>query len=155
MEERKKELTNKLEQIAYQKTNAFCYSCYKTVKQSHCPKCFSDDFMRELEGVGVEYGTNWVIIELLNEALTPVNAEENFTELLEDIYPEQTKVAWLNLNTVQVLKEQDPISWNIALNEHIILSLNSTQKHRSGSHHSELLCRPQQHLHLEHYNLMP
>ena len=119
MEERKKELTNKLEQIAYQKTNAFCYSCYKTVKQSHCPKCFSDDFMRELEGVGVEYGTNWVIIELLNEALTPVNAEENFTELLEDIYPEQTKVAWLNLNTVQVLKEQDPISWNIALNEHI------------------------------------
>ncbi len=119
MEERKKELTNKLEQIAYQKTNAFCYSCYKTVKQSHCPKCFSDDFMRELEGVGVEYGTNWVIIELLNDALTPVNAEENFTELLEDIYPEQTKVAWLNLNTVQVLKEQDPISWNIALNEHI------------------------------------
>ncbi len=52
----KSELQTRLEQLAYKRTNAFCYSCYQTVKASHCPECGSDDLMRELNGVGVEWG---------------------------------------------------------------------------------------------------
>jgi hypothetical protein len=53
------ELKTKLEKLAYQITQPFCYHCYKTAPTGVCESCHSDDLMRELSGDGVEYGTDW------------------------------------------------------------------------------------------------
>ncbi len=78
----------RLQEAAYKVTDNFCYSCYKVVEGDHCPDCGSDDFMRHLSGVGVEYGTEWVIEHLITTRLTPVDGEEQFEELLDECYPE-------------------------------------------------------------------
>ena len=49
-----------LKERAHDESRPFCYSDYITVKvddqgNAFCPKCGSDDLMRELDGVGVEY----------------------------------------------------------------------------------------------------
>lgn len=44
--------------------------------------------MRHLAGVGVEYGTEWVIAHLLQSRLTPIDGEEIFETLLDECYPE-------------------------------------------------------------------
>ena len=43
--------------------------------------------MRLFEGVGCEYGTEWVIEEILKEHLEPVDEEKVFKEMMEDCYP--------------------------------------------------------------------
>ena len=65
----KSEIQERLEQLAFKRTNSFCYSCYKAVTASNCPSCGTDDFVRELPGVGVEFGTDWVIRQILSEEL--------------------------------------------------------------------------------------
>lgn len=113
----KSEIQQRLEQLAFKRTNSFCYSCYQTVVESHCPSCGSDDFMRELEGVGVEYGTDWVIRQILSEELEPVNVDDAFEEMIRELYPEEITVGWLKLDTASVMKEMDPIAWDIAKQE--------------------------------------
>lgn len=113
----KLEIQQRLEQLAFKRTNSFCYSCYQTVAESHCPSCGGDDFMRELEGVGVEYGTDWVIRQILSEELEPVNVDDAFEEMIREVYPEEITVGWLKLDTASVLKEMDPIAWDIAKQE--------------------------------------
>ena len=44
----------RLEAAAYKISDNFCYGCYKVVEGDYCPQCHSDDFMRHVEGVGVE-----------------------------------------------------------------------------------------------------
>ena len=102
----------RLEQAAYNMTDNFCYSCYKVVKGDHCPTCGTDDFMRHLSGVGVEYGTEWVIGHLLKTRLTPVDGEEMFEELLDECYPE-VKVGCCTFSPSQVMKELDPVCFEI------------------------------------------
>ena len=68
----------RLEEAAYKVTDNFCYSCYKVVHGDRCPNCFTDDFMRHLAGVGVEYGTEWVIEHLIQQHCQPVDGEEMF-----------------------------------------------------------------------------
>ena len=116
---KKETITKQLTALAFQETKPFCYGCYEAVETSHCPKCGSDDFMRLLEGVGCEYGTEWVIEEILKEHLEPVDEEESFENLMEDCYPSDTKVAWLEINTIDILKEISPCDWNLAKDEHI------------------------------------
>ena len=72
-----------------------------------------------MDGVGCEWGTEWVIEEILKEHLEPVNQEEAFENMMEDCYPVDTKVGWLELNTVDILKTMDEISWDIAKDEYI------------------------------------
>lgn len=50
------EIKTELEKIAYQKSNPFCYHCYSSAPTGRCTTCLSDDLMREVKGVGVEYG---------------------------------------------------------------------------------------------------
>lgn len=75
------DLQEKLTALAFEVTDNFCYSCYQVVKGDRCPKCFSDDFMRHLEGVGVEYGTDWVvehrqaIARPVSPAMSPLSAK--------------------------------------------------------------------------------
>ena len=119
MEIKNENLNKALEEIAYKKTDQFCYACYKVVKTSHCPTCLSDDFMRHLDGVGVEYGIDWVIDHLIEENLESVDTDEIFEEMIRDCYSETVKVGWLELDTVNCIKDQDPISYDIAKNEYI------------------------------------
>jgi len=79
------ELNEKLTALAFDVTDNFCYGCYKAVEGDRCPDCHSDDFMRHLDGVGVEYGTEWVIQHLIREHCQAVDAEEQFEkELFEE-----------------------------------------------------------------------
>jgi hypothetical protein len=73
--------------------------------------------MRLLPGEGCEYGTEWVIESILAGELTPVDTDEAFEESVSQCYPETTQVGWMTLDTVQILKEMDPISWDCAKSE--------------------------------------
>ena len=115
----KDELAKALEQLAFQKTIPFCYSCYKDAPKGRCTQCGSDDLMRHLPGVGVEYGTDWVIRELLQEHVLTPEFDELFESSISDCYGEEIKVGWMTLDTVTVMKEMDPISWDMAKQEYI------------------------------------
>ena len=118
------EITARLEKLAFKKTMPFCYSCYSKAPTGRCVQCGSDDLMRELAGEGVEYGVDWVIRSLIRDNLTPVETEETFEQSISDCYPETTTVGWLELDTVTVLKEMDPVSWRTAESEWIDAELS-------------------------------
>lgn len=113
----KTEIQNKLHQLALKKSIPFCYGCYQNAPTGRCESCGSDDLMRHLPGVGCEYGTEWIIQHILETELTAVNTEEAFEESVRQCYPEETKVGWMTLDTVSLMKSQDPISWRIARDE--------------------------------------
>lgn len=115
----KNEILQKLEQLAYERTTPFCYGCYIKAPKGVCPECHSDDLMRHLDGVGVEWGNDWVIKHILQEELTPVDTDETFEESVRQCYPEEVTVGWITVDTVEVLKSQDPTSWRIARDEYI------------------------------------
>lgn len=115
----KSEIQQRLEQIAFRRTNAFCYSCYRTVLETHCPSCGSGDLMREMSGVGVEYGTEWVVRQILSEELEPIDVDEAFENSMREVYEEEVTVGWMKLDAVSVMKEMDPISWEMAKQEWI------------------------------------
>lgn len=74
--------------------------------------------MRLVDGVGCEFGTDWVIKHILETELKAVDLEESFEQMIRECYPETTKVGWCEFDTVTLLKEQDPVSWRCALSEH-------------------------------------
>lgn len=47
--------------------------------------------------------------------------------MLRECYPETTQVGFLNLDTVTVMKDQDPIAFNIAEGEYIDSLLQDEQ----------------------------
>lgn len=108
----------RLQNVAYKITDNFCYSCYKVVEGERCPSCGTDDFMRHLSGVSVEYGTEWVIEHLIQTRLTPVDGEEMYEELLDECYPE-VKVGELVYSTSQIIKELDPLYFQMGANENL------------------------------------
>ena len=111
------EIQKKLEQQALKRSVAFCYQCYRQAPTGRCVTCGSDDLMREMAGVGCEYGASWIVEEILRAELTSVNTRAAFEESVSQCYPETTKIGWLELDTVSVLKEMDPVSWRCALAE--------------------------------------
>jgi hypothetical protein len=115
----KSEIQEKLEQLAYNRTTPFCYGCYVMAPKGVCPNCHSDDLMRHLDGVGVEWGTDWVIKHILSLELTPVDTDELFEESMRQCYHEETTVGWMTFDTVELMKSQDPVSWRIARDEYI------------------------------------
>ena len=108
------EIQNQLIKIAFKKSKPFCYSCYEVVstKTGHCVTCGSNDNMRFLEGVGVEYGCDWVVDHILKENLTAVDLSEAYEQFMAEVYPETTKVGYMEFDTVRLMKEMDPISWD-------------------------------------------
>lgn len=72
-------------ELAFERTTPFCYSCYQDCPSGHCKDCGSDDLMRHLEGVGVEYGTDWVIKSILEEELSKVDLEESFEQMIDEL----------------------------------------------------------------------
>lgn len=108
----------RLEDAAYKVTDNFCYSCYKVVEGEFCPSCRSDDFMRHLQGVGVEYGTEWVIEHMVKEHCEPIDTEELFEEMLDDCY-EQVTLGNLSWYPSHVMKNLDPIAFKCGVSEYI------------------------------------
>jgi hypothetical protein len=111
------DLKPRLEKLAYQQSRPFCYGCYIEAPSGRCPKCLSDDLMRLVPGDGCEYGIDWVVHHLIEANLNPVDTEAGFEESISDCYPETTKVGWMELDTVTILKQLDPISWGMAESE--------------------------------------
>ena len=58
-----------------------------------------------------------MIKHILETELEPVDLDAAFEEMVRECYPEPTKVGWLDLDTVMVLKEMDPVSWSCAQSE--------------------------------------
>ena len=106
----------RLEAVAYKVTDNFCYSCYKVVEAEYCPNCHSDDFMCHLKGVGVEYGTDWVIEHLIPEHCEAIDSEDQFEEQLNEIC-ETVKIGSLEYDPGYVLKELDPTAFRIGASE--------------------------------------
>jgi phage terminase large subunit-like protein len=75
--------------------------------------------MLEYPGCGVEYGTEWIIREILREHLSPANTLEAFEQSVADCYPETVKIGWIEYDTVSALKELDPVSWDLAHSEFV------------------------------------
>ena len=82
-----------------------------------CPQCKTDDLMKLHEETGCEYGVDWYIPEILKNHLEPVNEERIFKAMIEDCYPNNTRIAWIKLNTVEILKEVRPCDWETACND--------------------------------------
>jgi hypothetical protein len=111
----KTEIETKLEELALKKTIPFCYGCYKDAPTGRCITCGSDDLMRHLPAVGVEYGTDWVIKNILEEELTPVDLDSAFEDFMRECYPETSIVGFItNVDTISAIKELDPVAWRYA-----------------------------------------
>ena len=110
-------LNEQLEELAYEETENFCYSCYKIVDGDYCPTCHSDDFMRHLDGVGVEYGTDWVIDHLITEACDPIDEDEIYDDMLDECYPDVV-IGCCSWTASTVLKELDPTTYRVGKQEY-------------------------------------
>ena len=111
------ELQERLRNLAFKKTIPFCYGCYKEATTGRCNSCGSDDLMRLLPGNGVEWGHDWVVKNLIEENLSPINVGDEFEESVRSCYPETVTVGWMELDAVTVMKEVDPVSWDLAQSE--------------------------------------
>lgn len=105
------ELYEKLVKVSYLITKPFCYHCYNIVTTSHCPNCHTDDFMRHLEGEGVEYGVEWVIDHILDNHFSIVNDQESYDLWLEEIYPDPVMICGYEMDPIRILKEMDPVTY--------------------------------------------
>jgi hypothetical protein len=118
------EITKALTQIALTKSIPFCYSCYARAPTGTCDSCGSDDLIFELPGVAVEFGTDWLLREILREHLTPANTLHAFEESVTECYPESVKIGWIECDTATAIKELDPVSWEMAHSEWIDAGLS-------------------------------
>ena len=108
------EIQTQLYELALKRSIPFCYNDYVECSSGRCPKCGSDDLMRMLPGVGCEWGTDWIIKSIIELELTPLGLDVEFEEFIRQCYPETTKLGWMELDTVSVMKDQDPVSWSCA-----------------------------------------
>ncbi|MBM4253679.1 MAG: hypothetical protein FJ146_17060 [Deltaproteobacteria bacterium] len=107
-----------LTKIAIARSTRFCYGCYADAN-GRCAQCGSDDLMFKLDGVGVEYGTDWLLQDLLATSLSPADTLEAFEQSVADCYPETVQIGWITCDTVTALKDLDPVSWDQAHSEWI------------------------------------
>jgi len=118
------ETRKNLEHIADHRSDPFCYNCYRVCPTGRCPVCGSDDLMRHLEGVGVEYGYEWVIEHLLKTELNGMDEEEQdeiFADYVDSDYGDkdgQIKIGWITVNVSTAIKELDPVFWGMGLDEY-------------------------------------
>lgn len=113
------DLELKLRDLAFKRSEPFCYSCYQVCPTGFCQTCGSDDLMR-LTKNGCEYGVDWIIEEILSEELQSVDISEAFEESVRTSLEQETvKIGWMTFDAVTVMKEQDPISWSIAESEYV------------------------------------
>jgi len=120
----------RLEAAAYKLSDNFCYGCYKVVEGEFCPTCHSDDFMRHVDGVGAEYGTEWVIDHIIQDRCESIDEEELFDEMLDECYPE-IELGCCSWTPSHVMSELDPIAYRIGVQEHIDSLVEDCQLYES------------------------
>lgn len=113
----KSEILEKLTRLAYKRATPFCYNDYIKCPTGVCPICSSDDLMLITNDDGPEYGVDWIIERIIKEELTPVDLENAFEESHDDIYGNEIAVAWCKFHPLEIIKELDPISWRMAIDE--------------------------------------
>lgn len=113
----KTQIIDQLTKLAYSRSTPFCYTDYIKCPMDKCPTCGSDDLMLISENDGPEYGTLWIIQNILREELTPIELEKAFEEVHEDLYDSEVEVAWCKFRPLEIVKQLDPISWTMAINE--------------------------------------
>ena len=113
------ELQKRLEAVAWKMSKPFCYGCYKEAPSGRCLACGSDDLMRLVDGVGVEYGIGWVLKHLVEENVEAADTSAAFEESVSQCYPEEVKIGWLTFDTVSALKDLDPVAWEMSEGEWI------------------------------------
>jgi predicted RNA-binding Zn-ribbon protein involved in translation (DUF1610 family) len=129
------ELKEQFTELAYEKTEPFCYGCYHVVKANvnkeyFCPTCGSDDLMRHMEGVGVEWGISWVIEHLIEVECEKIEFEDNqYDEMLDDCHPIVT-IGSSTFYPSTILKECDPICYEMGKDEYF--DGNAEEKLESG-----------------------
>ncbi len=74
--------------------------------------------MRHLAGVGIEYGTEWVIEHLIQQHCETVDGEELFEEMLDECYEEVT-IGNCSFSPSDVMKECDPTAFRIGVSEYL------------------------------------
>ncbi len=112
------ELKSKLETLALSRSIPFCYSCYKDAPTGTCLGCGSDDCMRHLPGVGVEYGLEWVMKSIVESECSAIDVTEWFDNYLREVYPDTVSIGWLNgIDPVMAMEQLDPIAFDIAKSE--------------------------------------
>ena len=112
------EIENKLTEMAYEETTPFCYACYRECPDRICPGCGSDDLMRHLEGIGVEWGVEWVFPYLLDK-IEAVDTDSIFEAMIEGSYGETVVIGFITAGVVKTIKESDPIAWRLAKIDYI------------------------------------
>lgn len=115
------EIKEALTERAYEKSHPFCYNDYMRVEadkggEYRCPKCGSDDLMRELEGVGVEWGTDWIVEHLVSIEGEEVDTEELYRDLLDEIY-EPIKFGDLEYSPSLVLESVDQVAFSMGCDD--------------------------------------
>ncbi len=115
-------IKEQLTERAYEESHRFCYSDYKRVEANEdgeyrCPKCGSDDLMRELEGIGVEWGTDWIVDHLVREEGEEVDIAELYRDLLDEIY-EPIKFGELEYSPSMVLESVDTVAFEMGCSEY-------------------------------------
>lgn len=108
------EIKNQLHKLALKRSIPFCTGCYQNAPSGICSECGSDDLARLVPSVGLDWGTEWIVEHILETELTHVNQEDAFEESIRQCCPETTQVGWMTFDTVELMKTQDPISWQIA-----------------------------------------
>jgi len=73
--------------------------------------------MRELPGVGVEWGYEWVMEHLVKEEGEEVDIADVYRDLLDEIYP-AVKIGELEYSASHVLETVDPVAFNMGANEY-------------------------------------
>ena len=121
------EIKNKLTELAFERTSPFCYSCYEICPSGRCNNCGSDDLMRHLEDVGVEYGTEWVIESIVKEELQSIDTEEIFEQMIDDHYGDEIIIGFIKSSPSIAIKTLNPIAWDIAKSEHIDFLIEDEQ----------------------------
>jgi hypothetical protein len=111
-----------LKEQAHEESRPFCYGDYITVAvdeagNAFCPKCGSDDLVREVPGVGVEYGYDWVIEHIVETEGEKVDIKEMYADLLDEIY-EPIKFGELEYSPSQVLESVDPLAFHMGADEY-------------------------------------
>lgn len=116
------ELHKKLTILALERSKSFCYQCYRECPSGVCIICHTDDLMRVLDGVGCEYGTDWIIESILEQELDPVtddDLQEQHGEMIESCYGEMIKIGWFEVSTVEAIKCLDPVSYELSMSEYL------------------------------------
>lgn len=84
-----------------------------------CHLCGSDDLMRHVKGVGVEWGIEWIIEHLIETECKLLTFDEDdeaicadFDELLDSCY-EPYQIGKITFYASDILKKMDPICYRI------------------------------------------